>query len=170
MTKEKSKTTKTTKPKAKAPAKKKLKASEKLGLTMGRPLEFKTPEFLFEKACEYFLWCKENPLQEEKLFNYQGELVKGTINKMRAMTLQGLCIHLNINTQTYRDYKKRVDFIGVTTRIDEIIYDQKFSGAAADMLNANIIARDLGLSDKKEVDNKHKFGDISDDELDEKIK
>ncbi|RCZ57579.1 DNA-packaging protein [Escherichia coli] len=35
------------------------------------------------------------------------------------------------------------DFCGVTTRAEDIIYDQKFSGAAADLLNANIIARDF---------------------------
>ncbi|EII8497315.1 hypothetical protein ABMX35_004036 [Escherichia coli] len=34
-------------------------------------------------------------------------------------------------------------FCGVTTRAEDIIYDQKFSGAAADLLNANIIARDF---------------------------
>jgi hypothetical protein len=32
-----------------------------------------------------------------------------------------------------------------------VILDQKFTGAAADLLNPNIIARDLGLTDKKEV-------------------
>ncbi|HFU7895746.1 TPA: terminase small subunit [Escherichia coli] len=35
------------------------------------------------------------------------------------------------------------DFCGVTTRAEQVIYDQKFSGAAADLLNANIIARDF---------------------------
>ena len=39
----------------------------------------------------------------------------------------------------------------VITRIRETAYNQKFTGAAADLLNANIIARDLGLSDKKEM-------------------
>ena len=30
---------------------------------------------------------------------------------------------------------------------------QKFAGAAADLLNANIIARDLGLADKQDLTN-----------------
>ena len=47
------------------------------------------------------------------------------------------------------DYK---DFSQVITRIGKIIYDQKFSGAASGFFNANIIARDLGLADKKEID------------------
>jgi len=32
-----------------------------------------------------------------------------------------------------------------------VIYRQKFEGASADMLNPNIIARDLGLADKKDL-------------------
>jgi hypothetical protein len=31
-----------------------------------------------------------------------------------------------------------------------VIYEQKFTGAAADLLNPNIIARDLGLADKQD--------------------
>ena len=33
---------------------------------------------------------------------------------------------------------------------EEIIYNQKFTGAAADLLNPNIIARELGLADKQQ--------------------
>lgn len=43
-------------------------------------------------------------------------------------------------------------FSDITTRAEEIIYDQKFSGAAADLLNANIIARDLGLKEQSQVE------------------
>lgn len=35
------------------------------------------------------------------------------------------------------------------TRVEQIIRQQKFEGAAAELLNPNIIARDLGLADKK---------------------
>ena len=52
---------------------------------------------------------------------------------------------------TWQDYTEKDDFSAVTTRIEDIIYEQKFTGAAADLLNPNIIARDLGLADKKEV-------------------
>ena len=92
------------------------------------------------------------------------------VPKMRAMTISGLCLFLDISTQTWHDYCKREDFIDVTSKIDRVIRDQKFSGAASDMLNANIIARDLGLTDKKEVDAKHSFGDMTDDQIEERIK
>ena len=43
-------------------------------------------------------------------------------------------------------------FSDITTRAEEIIYDQKFSGAAADLLHANIIARDLGLKEQSQIE------------------
>ena len=43
------------------------------------------------------------------------------------------------------------DFSQVVNTIKEIIETQKFEGASAGLLNPNIIARDLGLTDKKEL-------------------
>ena len=69
---------------------------------------------------------------------------------MRAMTEGALCIYLDISTTCWEVYKNRDGFKAVTTRICEIIRAQKFQGAASEFFNANIIARDLGLSDKQE--------------------
>lgn len=41
-------------------------------------------------------------------------------------------------------------YLVVIARIEDIVYNQKFSGAASGFLNPNIIARDLGLADKTE--------------------
>lgn len=118
----------------------------------GRKPLFKTPEDLWEACCEYFQWVEDNPLWESKLFSFQGEVHEGTAPKMRAMTMNGLCLFLDISIQTWADYRSREDFIEVVSRVESVIYDQKFSGAAADLLNPNIIARDLGLKDKTDVD------------------
>ena len=70
---------------------------------------------------------------------------------MRAMTLQGLCLFIDVTRETWGEWKKsRPDLSDVQREAEEIIYSQKFAGAAADLLNANIIARDLGLSEKVE--------------------
>lgn len=116
----------------------------------GRKPKFKNPEQLWKACEEYFQWVEDNPLQEEKLFVYQGDVTRATVNKMRAMTLDGLCQFLNICEKTWGNYRNNNDFLQVTTRAERIIRIQKFAGAAADLLNANIIARDLGLADKKE--------------------
>lgn len=120
--------------------------------THGRNPKFESPEALWTACCEYFDWVEANPLWEMKAFAYQGDVTQVPIAKMRAMTLGGLIIFLDITRQTWATYKAREDFITVTTRAEEIIYDQKFSGAAADLLNANIIARDLGLKEQSQVE------------------
>ena len=117
----------------------------------GRDKIFSTPKCLWDACVEYFQWVEDNPLLEQKIFHTNGQITKDTVSKMRAMTLTGLRLFLGIDAQTWLNYKELDDFIEVITRAEEIIYEQKFTGAAADMLNPNIIARDLGLADKQEV-------------------
>jgi hypothetical protein len=118
----------------------------------GRDKIFKTPESLRKAAEEYFEWVDNNPLWEDKVTQYQGEPVSLPIAKMRAMTITGFCRFVHIDHDTWLLYSKREDFIGVTREIDGIIRDQKFAGAAAELLNANIIARDLGMVDKSQTE------------------
>lgn len=131
----------------------------KLRSKHGRDKLFATPELLWEAACEYFQWCDDNPLKEEKLFHFQGTVVKNKASKLRAYTITALCLYLDCNKDYFTDFKDGLDlnteegkdFSRVITRIYETVYSQKFEGAAADLLNANIIARDLGLSDKRDL-------------------
>ena len=121
----------------------------------GRDKLFKTPALLWEAACEYFEWCENNPLYEMRGFSFQGKVTKENFPKMRAMTLSQLCFYLNCSDSYFRHFKstlqeKDKDFITVIHEIESIIYNQKFQGASADLLNANIIARDLGLVDKSD--------------------
>jgi len=117
----------------------------------GRNPIFATPDDLWTAATEYFEWVEQNPLYEEKVFNGKDGIVRASVAKMRAMTISGMCVFLDIARRTWDEYRERPDYLPVVTRAEEIIRDQKFSGAAADLLNANIIARDLGLSDKSEM-------------------
>lgn len=113
---------------------------------------FADGDALWAACVEYFQWVDENPLHEAKAFAYEGVVKVQAMPKMRAMTLTGLCLFLDITDQTWRDWRaERSDLLGVITRAEAIIYQQKFTGAAADLLNPNIIARDLGLADKKEL-------------------
>lgn len=118
----------------------------------GRPPSY-TPQQLWEKALEYFEWYEENPLYECKVFNYQGEIVTANIPKMRAMTESSFCLFAGIDRKTFINYKGAEgyqEFFHIAANISQIIYNQKFEGAAAEFLNANIIARELGLADKSE--------------------
>jgi hypothetical protein len=117
----------------------------------GRDRIFASADLLWEACCEYFQWVEDNPLFEMKPFAYQGVVVQEPVAKMRAMTIGGLCIFLDIDETTWRAWRDQEDFSTVITKAERIITAQKFAGAAADLLNANIIARDLGLADKSEV-------------------
>lgn len=120
----------------------------------GRKPIFASADDLWTAACEYFEWVDDNPLYEDKVTSFQGQNTHEPVAKMRAMTQAGLCLFLDITKEAWGDYRKREGFSDVTSRVDEIIYSQKFTGAAADLLNANIIARDLGLADKSELTGK----------------
>lgn len=116
----------------------------------GRKPIFETPEALEAACLEYFEWVEANPLYSAEAFAYQGHVTIKPIAKMRAMTISGLCIFLDISQQAWGEYRQREGYGEVATRVDEIIRTQKFEGASAGLLNANIIARDLGLADKSE--------------------
>ena len=123
----------------------------------GRDKIFKTPEAMLEAAFDYFEWVEANPLTKPII--YQGEISDKPEKLMRAMTIKGLCIFWGVNTFYLNDFvsnldlEKKVDkdFSQVVNTIKEIIETQKFEGASAGLLNPNIIARDLGLTDKKEL-------------------
>lgn len=114
--------------------------------------KFSNPDDLWAACCEYFEWVDANPLHEDKLVTFQGAATHEPVAKMRAMTIAGLCLFIDISFQQWTEWRKsRSDLIDVISRAEEVIRSQKFAGAAADLLNANIIARDLGLSDKTEL-------------------
>lgn len=137
----------------------------KLRSKHGRDKLFASPKLLWKAACEYFEWCDENPLLEEviekvKVNGFGDELKRELLPKMRPYTLQGLCIYLDCNKGYFDDFenalkgkedKESKDFSVMITRIREIIYTQKFEGASVGFFNASLISRDLGLSDKQEI-------------------
>lgn len=145
---------------------------------------FKTPQDLWEAACEYFEWVEANPLWEYKVAQYQGAPVSMEVPKMRAMTISGLCMFLGVNSVYFNQFEARLnldteegkDFSKVIGDIKAVICTQKFEGAAADLLNANIIARDLGLKDKTETEhsgqvtmNHRDISEMTDEEIDKEL-
>jgi hypothetical protein len=121
----------------------------------GRDAIFTDSDKMYQAAESYFLWCEENPLMEVAFVGKDATRVE--IPKMRAFTLEGLCLSFGSSASYWRQFKetktaKKQGFTTVITRIEEIIRVQKFTGAAAGFLNPTIIARDLGLRDKQEIE------------------
>jgi len=117
--------------------------------TANRERIFAAPGELWLACCEYFHWCEDNPLCEEKLVTFQGNTKREVLHKMRPMTLGALSTFLGVTYETWRLYRNREEFRHTCDAVENIVRTQKFEGAAADMLNPLIIARELGLSDKQ---------------------
>jgi len=119
----------------------------------GRPPKFANSEVLWKACTEYFAWCEEHPLLEDKVFCSNGMIIHGNLKKMRAMTIQGLCIFLGSAPSYWHELKsdRGIEYTLVRLIAEAVIYNQKFTGAAAALLKESIIARDLGLKDTHEL-------------------
>ncbi len=137
----------------------------KLRETHGRSKIFASAAELWQEGCKYFEWCDKHKLTEQKVF---GTGMRMNVKHPRPYTINGLCVFIGIGLKTWNDYKNKEqykDFSPVIDSIEQIVYTQKFEGAAVGLFNANLISRELGLVDKKEID----FDRLSDEQLDDII-
>lgn len=116
----------------------------------GQDRVFKSPKALIDASNNYFTWCLDHPMIEEKVFQHQGRPITAEVHRTRPFTLEGLCNHIDISLATFKTYEERDNFKNAAARIRQIIDNQQFEGVASGLLNANIIARKLGLVDKKD--------------------
>lgn len=122
----------------------------KLRELKGNPVKY-TPEELLKKAAEYFDWLNENPIISTKGAHYQGEPMELETTKPRAPTTGGFCSFATMSLQTYLNYRSAEGYeayFDIVAQIDNAIISCKIEGAAADVFNSNIIAREVGLADK----------------------
>jgi len=123
---------------------------------IGRNPKFKTPEDLWKAVVPYFDYCDNNPIQTketktiiknktDKSEPYETKIVHHKI----PYTWEGMYSYIGVCSLDH--YKTKSAFSGIIGYIKNIIYNQKFSGAAAGIFNANLIARDLGIKDTQNV-------------------
>ncbi len=120
----------------------------------GRKKKFKNPTELWNLACEYFQYVDQTPI-----IIYVGGTKKIKEKKNRPYLLQGLWAHIPCSHQTWQNYKaldendpQREGFLEIIGHIENIIYEQKFSGAASGIFHHQIIARSIGLVEKVDVE------------------
>jgi len=119
--------------------------------THGRTPKFENAEKLEDAVSQYFEWNESNPLYKDQLVTFQGSATHEPVAQMRAMTLDGLCMFIGVTRAAWSEWRQnRSDLLDVMAWAESVIYRQKFEGASADLLNPNIIARDLGLADRKD--------------------
>ncbi len=121
----------------------------------GKSMKY-TPEELWEKAKEYFQWVEDNPILVDGIYGAKIP-TNMDVKRHRPFTIQGFCIFMGMSTANYyTNYKEKSAYESILAIIENIIYNQKFELAAAGVLNPNIIARDLGLVDKRVTENTNK--------------
>lgn len=115
------------------------------------PSKYPTPGELHASMIEYFDWAHDNPLEEVRPFSFQGDSWNHAMDKARAFTEQGLRVFLGLSKKDWTALREDEAYEHVFGWADEVMYQQKFELGAADLLNASFIARDIGLTDKREL-------------------
>lgn len=118
-----------------------------------------TAKDFLDKITAYFEWATTNPLKQEQAWCSQGMILKDDIEKVRAFTFRGFMIHSGIakaSLDRYKQGERGEEFVAVFNFLETCIYEQKFSAAAAGLLNSTIIARDLELAENVNQNNTYK--------------
>ena len=122
----------------------------------GRPELYDTPEKLAKYIDGYFHWLEANPLEAAQLFAYKGRTRLAKKPLRRVPTIKGLCLFLGVSYPTWCAWKRddhagyRPDLSNLIEATEDMIYQEKFAGASSGLYDSRIIARDLGLVDKRE--------------------
>lgn len=126
----------------------------------GRKRKYPDADTLWAAALAYFEWVDDNPVVEDRLVQHKGKCITKSVNHPRPMTIQGLCAHLGISDETWNNYRTK-NYQEECELVEQIMYEQKLSGASAGLMSANLMARYLGLTDHHKVDNKNYNFDLS---------
>ena len=119
----------------------------------------KPPEKLYEYFERYKADCKKSPKKENFYSSRADKQV--SVDREIPLTWDGFEIWLrkkNIITRLDH-YRSNLDnryseYVYIIHAIDKEIREDKFTGAVAGIFQHNIIARDLGLVDKKNIEGK----------------
>lgn len=133
--------------------------NHKLKKRLGRPPKF-TPESLWAKFVEFYEKQAKDPINlvsAAKAGDHFGELVE--VPTSRPLTIEGFTIHADIDITTWHEYangnvgtvEQKRKFTGVCSKIRSFVHEVNFAGASVGTFNHAIIARYLGLADKKEL-------------------
>ena len=120
----------------------------------GRDFKY-TPESLLDEAIDYFnfmaqrVWNKKEAIKSGDL---TGSLID--VPTSTPFSSESFCLFADISMDTFRNYKSNADhykdFFDVATWAQTVIDSNQLEGATVGAYNPNIIARKLGLVDKKE--------------------
>ena len=112
---------------------------------LGRPAAYNSPKELWDEVVGYFDECDNNPIEVDKEISSDKGVSQITSKHRIPYTWRGLYVYLGVRDLEH--YKTKNEFSEIMKHIGNIIYNQKFTGAAIGIFNHNLIARELGLND-----------------------
>ena len=124
---------------------------------VGAPLLFDTPKKMQLAIDEYF---------ETDAYIETGD------TKMYAPTVSGLALSLDMDRKSFVNYSNRDEYFPTIKRAREriaVALEQRLYGNNVTGIIFNL-KNNFDWKDKQEIDNTHSFKDITEEELDEKIK
>lgn len=122
----------------------------------GAPGSAMTPEALWDLACLYFQGEDEDTMVKKDFIRSgenAGKVVEiTTLRPFSWNSFDLFMLYHGINTSIH-DIRRNKDgkyaaFQDVVARIENVIYEQKFDGAAIGVYSQQLIIRDLGLAEK----------------------
>lgn len=126
---------------------------------MGKRKYIETPEKLWELFTQYVSHERDNPMYKIEYVGKDGKEVHTPLQV--PITFEGFECWLadegiinDLGDYSKNDDDRYSDYAPIITRIRNNCFAQNFKGASVGLFNANLIARKLGLSDKKEIDDK----------------
>lgn len=112
------------------------------GAKMGRPVIFETADAMREAVLRYFKHVYDNP-------EYEAVFKEGLVRympKRPLLTIDGLRTYLGVGESFWRDkraaMKDDADFSAVFEWADQVIRDNKITGATLGFFKENIVARE----------------------------
>lgn len=124
---------------------------------LGRPKTFTEPEQLYSHFKDYVQWNNDNPTIT-KHYNVKTNTT-GEVEHTTPLTMRGFNVYLskrnickNLYEYVNNNNNSYNNFTTIIRTIKDEIFIQKFAGAAVGEYQHNIIARETGMVDKKEME------------------
>ena len=126
--------------------------------TSGAPKSFATKEELRAAFDEYFDWADNTPLFKVDICKsglQTGQLLN--IPVQRPYLIESMCNYLGISLQTFANYESKEqyqEFFEVCAYARSRIYSQNIEYGYIGGFDAGLVARKLGIADKKDMEMK----------------
>ena len=134
----------------------------------GREKDY-TPEELADAIEAYFDWCDNNPIDKVDVVKSgmdAGKLLY--IPTVRPYLIEGLCDFLHISIQTFYNYEKAKgyeDYFEVTAYARNRVFTQNLTYGYTGAFDSALVARKLGLAERKELNGSIGIASLTSDEL-----